>query len=110
MQKAAWFVFRVLFLVVLIVAACATVKTVATTCVATSLQSQDILNQLGKPTAALAIAGIDGLKFAECVVASEIDAYIGAHQDDAGARALADVDPLDSLRLANAKAWRAAHP
>lgn len=89
---------------------CATTSKVIQTCEATATQAQQILNALGSSAVpAVAVAAVDALKFG-CAVAGEIDAYILAHQDDAGAREMADVDPMDARRLANAVAWRKAHP
>lgn len=88
---------------------CATTRAVAAACAATSLQSQQILDKLGNPSQAAALAGLDGLHFAACVIAGEIDAYLAAHQDDGGAHEFAAMDPLDAVRLRNARAWRAAH-
>ena len=89
---------------------CATTTNAIKTCAATSAQSQQILDKLGNPSQAAALAALDGLHLLVCVVASEVDAYIAAHTDDAGAIALAAADPLDAIRLRNAKAWRAIHP
>lgn len=90
---------------------CATVQKTATTCEATASQAQKILEMLGSSTvASVAIAAVDALKFG-CATTAEVDAYIEAHEHpDAGVAPLASIDPLDSLRLANAYAWRTAHP
>lgn len=78
-------------------------------CEATALQAQKIIEMLGSShVASVAVAAVDALKFG-CATAGEIDKYIEAHEADGGQALMAESDPLDSLRLANAYAWRAAH-
>lgn len=89
---------------------CATVGGVTAACVATASQAQQILDKLGSSAVpAVAVAAVDALKFG-CAVANEVDAFISAHETDAGSAFMAADDPMDARRLANAKAWLTAHP
>jgi len=108
-MKLARNIFYFLILMVLWLG-CATVGNVANVCVATATQAQQILNKLGSSNVpSVAVAAVDALKFG-CATAAEIDSFIAAHETDAGGAFMAADDPLDARRLANAKAWRAAHP
>lgn len=101
--------FALLFLVVLLFG-CAHVKAVAVSCEPTTDQEMAILDAAGKPTQLEAIASIDALGFALCVLQRGADEAIQALSAKPETASIASTMSGWSPVLDNLRAWRAAHP
>lgn len=116
MRKAALAILMILMMLIGVLVGvlssqgCATTGNVLTTCEATATQADFILKALGSsPIESVAVAAVDALKYG-CATGWEVDQFITAHQTDASAAFMAEGDPLDSRRLANALAYKRTHP
>jgi hypothetical protein len=89
---------------------CAHVAAVADACKPTTAQEMAIVEAASHPVQAEALAAIDALGFALCVLQQGADDAIGALQSKAGETTLALTAEAYSPVVANLKAWRKAHP
>lgn len=100
-------------LAVLLFGGCATTKAigaVAKSCEPSTDQETAILGALSNPAQAVALAEMDALGFALCVMQKGVDEIIAAVTPKPGTAALALTAAAYSPVLDNARAWRAAHP
>lgn len=100
-------------LLVVSMAGCATtaaVGTIAKQCEPTTAQETAILGALSNPAQAVALAEMDALDFGLCVLQKGVDEVIQAVTPKPGTAAEALTAAAYSPVLANAKAWRQAHP
>jgi hypothetical protein len=98
------------FIAALMMHGCAHVSAVADACKPTTAQEMAIVEAASHPVQAEALAAIDALGFALCVLQQGADDAIGALQSNAGETTLALTAEAYSPVVANLKAWRKAHP
>ena len=92
---------------------CATTKavsSVASQCEPSTAQETAILGALSNPAQAAALAEVDALGFALCVLQKGVDEIIAAVTPKPGTTAETLTAAAYSPVLDNARAWRAAHP
>lgn len=93
----------------LFVSSCAHVVPTAKACAASSVQVDQVFGVLNNPEQAKAIAAVDALGFLACATRSAVDEIIAALSPNPdGGLTVAETE--NSPVLANALAWRAAHP
>jgi hypothetical protein len=104
----------------LLLSGCATTKAVgsaAKQCEPTTAQETQLLTAASNPDELVALALIDALPFAVCVVQKLADKFITDHQQtatvvDAGSITadLIQASGVDAIRMRNLMDWRAEHP